>query len=258
MGIFQRFGKEQKKEELTHEQKLDAAYRKIDAVNSRLIPGFTEMTFPGGKAQAATIIEAMSKICGVKLDNCDEGMYHNMLSAYVTTKVDMSFLHYADIDFIGNLVRRYGGLVKNRETAMKVAGLVSAMDKNPFFEMKTEADIEYVNDFVRICTDMEKQASENVGAEEENLCDEDYGLVKTKPIYTHGIGGSNEYLGALETSDGVSLSWSRRGSTPVDGVNGIVDIYDSSLPDGSEYKTLFINMYGTANSKVIPKGFRKK
>ncbi len=181
-----------------------------------------------------------------------------MLCVYSTAKLDMSFLNFADIDFIGNMVRRYGDLVNSRETAMKVAGLVSAMDKNPLFEMRTDADTARVYDFVRIYTNIEKQAAENTEAEKKNLNDAEYGLVKTKPIYTHGIGGSNQYLRELETSAGLSLSWRRRGSTPVDGINGMVDVYDSRLPNGSEYKTLFINMYGTSNSEVIPKGFRKK
>ena len=170
----------------------------------------------------------------------------------------MSLQNLADIDYLGNLLRRHGALVKNRRTAMRISGLVSAMNINPRFSLRTDEDMKFVDDFVQMSLDMEQLATENEEAEKENLTDENYGLVKTKPIYTHGIGGSNEYLRSLETVDGLALTWERRGSTPVDGVNGMVDIYDSILPDGVNYKTLYVNMYGTANSIVIPRGFRKK
>ena len=41
----------------------------------------------------------------------------------------------------------------------------------------------------------------------------------------------------------------------VDGINGMVDVYDTYLPSGEEYKTIYINMYGASNSTFAPKGF---
>ena len=61
----------------------------------------------------------------------------------------------------------------------------------------------------------------------------------------------------LKTTLGEKLTWNRKGSTSVEGVNGIIDIYESTLPSGKPYKTLYVNMYGSTNSKRIPKGFSR-
>ncbi len=112
---------------------------------------------------------------------------------------------------------------------------------------------------------IEEQAKETVRFMEENLrkqpdneSDEDFGLVPEKPIYTLAlklVDGEIEYLKKLYTDNGEIIKWKRRGSVSVDGVNGIVDIYDTYLPSGALYKTLFINMYGAKESTKAPRGF---
>lgn len=47
----------------------------------------------------------------------------------------------------------------------------------------------------------------------------------------------------------------RRGSTGVEGVHGIIDIYDTYLPSGQFYKTIYINMYGAKTSTAAPDRF---
>ena len=64
-----------------------------------------------------------------------------------------------------------------------------------------------------------------------------------------------KYLKFLRTINGEPIKWNRRGSMNVDGVNGMVDVYDTYLPSGAEYKTIYINMYGASNSTFAPKGF---
>ena len=91
----------------------------------------------------------------------------------------------------------------------------------------------------------------------------DFGLVPEKPIYTHAlksVDGEVEYLNKLYTTNGEKIKWTRRGSTGVSGVNGMIDIYDTFLPSGQFYKTIYINMYGAKTSSTAPKGFylRKK
>ncbi len=88
-----------------------------------------------------------------------------------------------------------------------------------------------------------------------NELDADFGLVPQKPIYTVGIDEQEKYLKSLRTINGEPIKWNRRGSMNVDGVNGIVDVYDTYLPSGEEYKTIYMNMYGASNSTFAPKGF---
>jgi hypothetical protein len=92
----------------------------------------------------------------------------------------------------------------------------------------------------------------------DNEDDADFGLIPLKPIYTHAlksVNGEEEYLNKLCASNGEKITWERRGSMSVDGVNGMIDIYDTYLPSGQPYKTIYINMYGAKTSKTVPSGF---
>ena len=98
----------------------------------------------------------------------------------------------------------------------------------------------------------------NKEAQPNNEADEDFGLVPQKPIFTFAlksVAGEREYLDKLYTSSGEKIKYTRRGSTIAEGVNGIIDIYDTFLPSGQPYKTIYINMYGAETSEVPPKGF---
>ena len=85
--------------------------------------------------------------------------------------------------------------------------------------------------------------------------DPDYGLVPDRPIYVALLDGQIEYLSSLRTLGGQTISWNRKGSTAVEGINGLVDIYETYLPSGKPYKTLYINMYSEKTSKTPPAGF---
>ena len=101
----------------------------------------------------------------------------------------------------------------------------------------------------------QKAMEANRESQPHNELDADFGLVPHKPVYTVGIDEQEKYLKSLRTINGEPIKWNRRGSMNVDGVNGIVDVYDTYLPSGDEYKTIYINMYGASNSTFAPKGF---
>ena len=101
----------------------------------------------------------------------------------------------------------------------------------------------------------QKAMEANKDSQPHNELDSDFGLVPQKPVYTVGIDEQEKYLKSLRTINGEPIKWNRRGSMSVDGVNGMVDVYDTYLPSGAEYKTIYINMYGTSNSTFAPKGF---
>ena len=88
--------------------------------------------------------------------------------------------------------------------------------------------------------------------------DKDFGLVPEKPIFTLAtklVDGEIEYLEKLRTEAGERITYSRRGSTSVAGVHGITDVYNTYLPSGELYKTIYINMYGAELSQNAPAGF---
>lgn len=101
----------------------------------------------------------------------------------------------------------------------------------------------------------QKAMEANKEIQSHNELDADFGLVPHKPVYTVGIDEQEKYLKSLRTINGEQIKWNRRGSMSVDGVNGMVDVYDTYLPSGEEYKTVYINMYGASNSTFAPKGF---
>ena len=112
---------------------------------------------------------------------------------------------------------------------------------------------------------LQMQASNTIGAMEansktqpDNEGDADFGLVPEKPIFTlalKSVEGEKEYLDKLYTVNGEKIKYNRRGSTSVNGINGMIDIYETYLPSGQPYKTIYINMYGAKQSTKTPAGF---
>lgn len=103
-----------------------------------------------------------------------------------------------------------------------------------------------------------KNLKENSKNQPNNEEDFDFGLVPEKPIYTlalMSVDGEREYLNQLYTENGVKIKWNRRGSTSINGVSGMIDVYDTFLPSGEPYKTIYINMYGAKKSEKAPVGF---
>lgn len=85
--------------------------------------------------------------------------------------------------------------------------------------------------------------------------DGELGLVPNKPIRTNGADQQWQYLQCLRSINGDVLKWNRRGSINIDGIQGLVDIFDAYLPSGAEYKTVYLNANGIACPAYAPKGF---
>ena len=98
----------------------------------------------------------------------------------------------------------------------------------------------------------------NSKTQPDNEGDADFGLVPEKPIFTlalMSVDGEKEYLNRLYTANGEKIKYNRLGSTSVEGINGMIDIYETFLPSGQPYKTIYINMYGAKKSTKAPAGF---
>lgn len=98
----------------------------------------------------------------------------------------------------------------------------------------------------------------NEAYQPDNEGDEDFGLVPEKPIFTYAlksVEGEEEYLNKLYTESGEKIKYTRRGSIGAEGINGMIDIYDTFLPSGQPYKTIYINMYGAKETTKAPNGF---
>ena len=98
----------------------------------------------------------------------------------------------------------------------------------------------------------------NANSQPDNESDEDFGLVPEKSIFTlalKSVDGEEEYLDKLRTISGEKIKYTRRGSTSAEGINGMIDIYDTFLRSGQPYKTIYINMYGACHNGRSGYGF---
>jgi hypothetical protein len=104
-------------------------------------------------------------------------------------------------------------------------------------------------------TAAESNSVDQPGNEEKD----DFGLTPENPIFTlaaKSVDGEIEYLEKLRTESGEKITYYRRGSTSAAGVHGMTDVYNTYLPSGELYKTIYINMYGAADSTGVPIGFK--
>ena len=135
-------------------------------------------------------------------------------------------------------------VVTKDTSALNIEGMTPEEALNKFLEIQAEETI--------------KMMEANAQSQPHHAGDVDFGLVPEKPIYTlalMSVDGEKEYLNKLYTINGEKITWNRRGSISVDGINGMIDIYDTFLPSGQPYKTIYINMYGAKESNNPPVGF---
>lgn len=246
MGLFDAF----KKKAPSHSEKVVLAYKCYKAE-------IVGMVFPGGQTQASNIIISLAKIFGLKLEECDAKKYFDILSTYSDVLIRRVVTQSLDEHILASLQVKHGDLVKSKDIAQKTLSYVTLNMKNNDFVLNTAEDLSVLDLVSGMFTEMSQTANNNVEAEQGNLGDSEYGLVANKPIYTQGVSGSKQYIESLKTTLGEKLTWNRRGSMSVHGINGMIDVYESTLPSGKPYKTLYVNMYGSKNSDIVPKGFSK-
>lgn len=149
--------------------------------------------------------------------------------------------------------------VKTIEKHTRVAPVTDATvaSDEPNIDEKTLE--ESLNAILKIQAENTVKAMEaNSHTQLDNEGDMDFGLVPEKPIFTlalQSVDGEIEYLDKLYTINGEKIKYNRCGSMSIEGINGMIDIYDTYLPSGQPYKTIYINMYGAKKSKKAPVGF---
>ena len=234
-----------------HDKKVALAYKCYK-------PEMVSMVFPGGKEQASRIIKSLAIILGIDLSALKPIDYYNLLTIYSGVLIRRVVTKSADEHIIVSLQVNHKQYIKNEMLAQQVLAYCTINMKNNLFDLESVEHINTLNMFDSILTQNRETSRLNEEAQNDNLDDEQYGLVPNKPIYTTGVGGSEKYISSLMTSDSKAIIWDRRGSMSVDGINGMIDIYDISFVDGRRYKTIYINMYGTSISPKAPNGFKFK
>lgn len=145
---------------------------------------------------------------------------------------------------------------KAEVTPVKEAPMTPASQLPDFDKMTPD---EALNAILQVQAKNTVEAMEaNSKAQPDNEADADFGLVPEKPIFTlalKSVEGEKEYLEKLYTVNGEKINYNHRSSTSVNGINGMIDIYETYLPSGQPYKTIYINMYGAKQSTKAPVGF---
>jgi hypothetical protein len=80
-----------------------------------------------------------------------------------------------------------------------------------------------------------------------------FGLDATNPIPIKGFSGLDHYFERLCLQK--RIRWDRRGSTSVDNINGMIDIYILTTANGETMGRLYVTMYSSETSTKIPEGF---
>ena len=101
-------------------------------------------------------------------------------------------------------------------------------------------------------------ASNNDAIEDLHINDPDYGLVPEKPVFVAGFLEDWKFLSSLTTENGSEVVCVRLGSMEVDGIEGPVDIYETTSKTGQALNKIYISNYGAKTSERAPAGFYLK
>lgn len=244
MGFFDFF----KKKPPTHEEKVELAYR---CYKSEMVG----LVFPGGKNQASNIIISLAKLYSTDLDVCTAQQYYSILSTFSDVYIRRTITNMADENIIASLQVKHGDYIKDKATAEKVLAYCKLNMNNPSFILDSLEKLELIDGCSGEMTEDEKLAVQNTDIQDASVEDSDYGLCMEKPIYTNGPEDSDSFLNSLKSTLGESLVWEKQETLDVDGVAGKVIVYNSSLPSGKSYKTLYVNEHGINAERKTPKGF---
>ncbi len=241
MGLFG-FGK---KKALTHEDKVEIVYKSFSE-------DMVDLFFPGGERQVSRILKSLAKVYKLDLASYDTNMYQKIIKTYVDVQT-RKVLSTPDDRIISCLLVTHSDIIKDELTARMVIAFVEKNSLDSNYSIETNDDMMDI-ELTAMAMERIERRKTTINMSTEQSTDPEYGLVENKPIYTRGVQGSRAYLEALKTSNGEPLKWDRLYSISVKGISGMIDVYESSLMSGEKYRILYVNMYGTSNSTIIPQG----
>ncbi|MDO4940730.1 MAG: hypothetical protein Q4E33_03440 [Erysipelotrichaceae bacterium] len=213
--------------------------------------------FPNGKNELESITSSVSLICQIPSESIDYDVMKGLADIYVDTCVRKT-ARDEELDIILDMPKKHCDYVKDINTASKVMAYLVLHSQDTNLVLRDLND-ENLNELSTMYLDSFKFMELNEGKENKYLRDEEYGLVKEKPIYTHGQTGTDLYFSTLISDTDEELLYEYKDSLTVEGVEGIVDEYIIRKEDGDDIAaTLYLNRYGNSNSNNAPKGFKLK
>ncbi len=232
-------------------KKRDLVLSAYETFKPELVSSF----IPNGISQARLIASSLSKITNLDLECCTPQQCLELLKIYIDVSIRTRITSSAISAIVKSLLANHSELIKNEDLAISVVTYCQINAINPLFALNDDKSMLTLNSLSTENKKNIKICYSNTRLVNENTSDEDYGYVKSNPIYTNGIEGSKKYLAKLRTTEGKKLNWKRLGSTSDKNIDGMIDIYSGTLPSGESCATLYLNMYSNVSSQKAPKGF---
>lgn len=249
MGLFDLFKKKPK-----HDDLVLAVYTFIENKDKKLV----NILYPGGVEELGKILISLSLICKIELEKCPPETYLKLGELYSMTMLQCGFKDKDIKEIVAFLKSKYAGIVFTDEIGIGLFVFCKLHSEDKTFFLNNESSINQFAFYVAAQINAEEITKSNISVLEKNLSDDDYGLVETKPIYVSSAVGARHYLENLCGTCGEYLFWERVGTVDVDGINGIVDIYEAKTTAGDCYIKLYLNLYAPSTSTTIPKGLSSK
>jgi len=215
-----------------------------------------KVLFPNGENEVETIIASLALICDLNPEDLTYIVMKDLTNIYVDSFIKKA-ARVDDVDVVKEMVNKHSKYVKDIEMASKVMAFILLHFNNPKYQLKNLED-EELNETSSMYLDTIDFMEANKGLENKFVKDKEYGLVKEKPIYTHGQTGSETYFSVLINNNHAVLRYEFEDTLEVENINGFVDVYRLLDSNNKEISKLYINPYGNFNSNNAPKGFKLK
>ena len=244
MGLFDFF----KKKPPTHEYKVDLAYKTYRQ-------DMVEMVFHGGREQASNIVVSLACLFNLNLDDCSAQQYHAILSIFSDVVIRRTIVPMEDENILISLQVKHKEYVNDKAIAEKVLSFCKISMSDPTFVINNPDKKALLEECSEKVSEDEQLSVQNISIQEASIDDADYGLCMTKPVYTNNTDDAERFLNTLKSTLGETLTWDRLETLDVEGIAGKVVVYNSYLPSGKSYKTVYVNEHGINAETRIPRGF---
>ena len=180
---------------ITHEEKVKLAFERFSTPAA-------SMLFPDGEEQANIVITSVGLLFDLDFIMLDDEDYFKILAIFKDFLIQKLLLKISNEAILKSLLSKHSWLLKTTKDAVRIFTFFDLHAKKTSFCIRTDSDILSVDMFSLILFPNHQYTDDNKDAHLENLDDEEFGLVRNKPVYTVGIPGSRGYLASLVTENG--------------------------------------------------------
>ncbi len=233
---------------MVNQAELKSEFLKIDDFNRQNF-------YPGGLPEAAKIVSGLQQL----LPNKSIDLYFQLYTI-IAVRVFMSGKGLYSVDKISledrlkiNLDVNFGDLIPKKAYDVIIKFCLRIFDNYRF--ILALHDEKVLTDQINL----KKQFSDRIKANASRINDSttkpEYGISCENPVYADLVAGSYSYLCKLWADDETPLVWERIGPVETQSSPDYIDEYIFYTPDGSEFGTVFVNMYSDIVPTYAPVGY---